>query len=316
MATSSIFTLIITSFIAAYSQSGFTFDGGEYKCEGDEVCAGTYIDDFPEISNLICKGFCSCCQSYMTFTCIEDKCNIECEEEDSCADTTIQLDSVESVSCGEPRACQEAAFALDVVEGFKFECSDEEACLGVGIAAVLDTSDSEAHMDEFQCDGENACSEATVNMNRLEKFSCEGYRACNGGLFTFYNPAEDFTISCEGDSACQSATISLQYSPLATEFTISSIECESSQACEFMKLSITNLASETVYIKELKCEGFQACDTLTVAASGLSSVVIEKCICEEPEPYACMCTAGLDAVCQEFEGEWSSSGTDAYSCTF
>eukprot|EP00484_Ammonia_sp_Unknown_P012500 CAMPEP_0197054852 /NCGR_PEP_ID=MMETSP1384-20130603/52034_1 /TAXON_ID=29189 /ORGANISM="Ammonia sp." /LENGTH=54 /DNA_ID=CAMNT_0042488191 /DNA_START=42 /DNA_END=203 /DNA_ORIENTATION=+ len=54
MATSSILTLTIASFIAAcYSQSGFTFDGGEYKCEGDEVCAGTYIDDFVEISNLI-----------------------------------------------------------------------------------------------------------------------------------------------------------------------------------------------------------------------------------------------------------------------
>mmetsp|Transcript_72337 Transcript_72337/g.115340 ORF Transcript_72337/g.115340 Transcript_72337/m.115340 type:complete len:315 (-) Transcript_72337:162-1106(-) len=314
MATSWIFTLIIASFIAAcYSQSGFTFDGGEFKCDGDEVCAG--ITATEDISSLICNGFCSCCGSYMEFTCIEDKCSIECEEEDSCAGLDISLDYVESVSCGEARSCQNSEFTLtNVVNGFKFECSDEEGCAGAAISAIIDSSDSEAHMDEFQCDGENTCSNAVVSTERLEKFSCEGYRSCYEGSFAFYDPANDFTISCEGDSACKSADIALYYAASATDFAVSSIECESSQACEFMTLTITNAGSDVVYIKELKCEGFEACDTLTVSTTGL--VMIEKCICEEPEPYACMCTAGLDAVCQEFEGEWSSSGTDAYSCTF
>eukprot|EP00484_Ammonia_sp_Unknown_P000537 CAMPEP_0197022550 /NCGR_PEP_ID=MMETSP1384-20130603/3389_1 /TAXON_ID=29189 /ORGANISM="Ammonia sp." /LENGTH=301 /DNA_ID=CAMNT_0042450609 /DNA_START=62 /DNA_END=964 /DNA_ORIENTATION=+ len=301
MATTTIPTLFtITLMVLCRSQ--FTFEGGEYKCEGDESCAG--VTDSAEITNLICSGFASCYAATLDLTCGDEKCNIECGEEDACTQAAISLDrGAESVTCGEPRACQDAQLTLtDVYNGFKIECSDEEACKNVIIAAELSDTDSEAHMDEFQCDGESTCKHAQVSLNRLEKFSCEGYRACYEGDFNFVNVADNFVMQCEGDSSCRGADVHLTFDSGATQQSVESIECESSQACEYLSISIDNQSSDTVVIKELKCEGFQSCGYLSFSVSG--DVEIEKCICEDPEPYACLCTSGLDAICNTFEGVW------------
>jgi len=283
-------------------------------CEGTEECQGVDIGigTPPEYQNVICSGIASCYDADIYVVCEDKDCKLECSNTASCTDLFFTFDgSVKEVICKEFAACYSASLYIEATDDFELKCEGSSSCQEMRLLPGTDARQGA----KYSCHGSHACHDFsfTVPVYGTKEMSCIGQYACNSAYGLHFNPMPSFALKCEEDHACQDMSISLAFMADSTTAEVKEIKCDGNEACHGLTVTLVNMLSETAVIEELKCEGFAACKDL-VLLPVVGDWRINKCICDDPSPYSCLCAAGLE-ICDEIIGVWNQDGTDALPCS-